>query len=83
MVEAGVDFSSPANMHQFTFEVELQFAESPIPVEIVYVGDALGGDRFEGSSGGFGVDHQTREEMLQLVKLMVSRLKFIITNKNV
>ena len=52
MVEAGVDFSAPENMHRFTFDVELQFTESPIPVEIVYVGDASGSGRFEGSSGG-------------------------------
>ncbi len=55
MVEAGVDFSAPENMHRFTFEVELEFAEYPIPVEIVYIVDALGGGTFEGEGGGFGV----------------------------
>ena len=55
MVEAGVDFSAPENMHRFTFEVMLEFQEYPIPVEVVYVGDAYSGGNFEIESGGFGV----------------------------
>ncbi len=56
MVEAGVDFSAPENMHRFTFEVALEFAEYPIPVDIVYIVDSLGAGVFEGEGGGFGVE---------------------------
>ena len=55
MVEAGIDFSNPANYESFTFTVELTFRETPIPtvIQYIYTGDGntmIGG----GSSGGIG-----------------------------
>ncbi|MBQ8923200.1 MAG: PKD domain-containing protein, partial [Lachnospiraceae bacterium] len=57
MVDAGVDFSNPANYHNFVFTVTLEFAERPIPIEFEYVG---GGGSFSdgGNGGGFGVKYK-------------------------
>ena len=50
MVDAGVDFSNPANYHNFVFTITLEFAERPIPIEYEYIG--TGGSFSDGGEGG-------------------------------
>ncbi len=50
IVDSGVDLSNPSNLHNFTFELTLGFAEMPIPVKVIYIGDK--GWSFP--AGGFG-----------------------------
>ena len=38
MVEAGVDFSAPENYNRFVFNLTLTFKESPVPVNVQFVG---------------------------------------------
>ena len=56
MIEAGVDFNNPSNSHTFRFEIELTFAQEPIPTIIEYVGGGGGGGGGWGGgwAGGWG-----------------------------
>ncbi|MBR3044305.1 MAG: PKD domain-containing protein [Oscillospiraceae bacterium] len=49
MIEAGVDFNDPANSHSFRYDIELTFAQEPIPTVIQYISSGGGG-----GGGGFG-----------------------------
>ena len=52
MIEAGVDFTDPDNVHSFTFEIELTFAQEPHPTVVQWYGS--GGNGGNGTSFGSG-----------------------------
>ena len=75
MVEAGVDFSAPENMHHVTMYIELSFIEQPIPViyecEMYFSGYGMDSGKsgylgYEGGGPGGGGNPEERPQVIEI-----------------